>query len=122
MHSLFLEHASISNFEPCILLVRLNFDSKERTWLLCTKEVIVLACLSLVLSMEQEQSDIEASASCCIAAAIENRAKEVGLAILDKSQMKLQLLQLIETSRSACLPVSLHFKTEILAILPGQIP
>ena len=35
----------------------------------------------------------------CIAAMIENRAKEVGLAVFGRHQLKLNLLQLVETSR-----------------------
>ena len=35
----------------------------------------------------------------CIAAVIENRAKEIGIALLQKWDMRLLLVQLIETSR-----------------------
>ncbi|KAK9852116.1 hypothetical protein WJX84_007177 [Apatococcus fuscideae] len=42
-----------------------------------------------------------------VAAAIENRAKEVGLAILDLSRMSLKLLQYVETSRSYSLTTSM---------------
>ena len=35
----------------------------------------------------------------CIAAIIENRAKEVGIAVFGRHQLKLNLLQLVETSR-----------------------
>lgn len=35
----------------------------------------------------------------CIAAVIENRAKEVGVALFQRGDMRLLLVQLIETSR-----------------------
>lgn len=51
------------------------------------------------LQMSEAPNDASEANTACIASVIENRAKEVGLAILDKLQLKLYLMQLIETSR-----------------------
>lgn len=64
--------------------------------------------------------------SSCIAAVIENRAKEVGIAVLDKAKMQLCLLQLVETSRQAfcvsspLLPHGLPATNELLQMVMGK--
>nr|AKI32522.1 DNA mismatch repair protein MSH4 [Gloeotilopsis sterilis] len=55
-----------------------------------------------MLGQEQPTNEDDTSDGVCgvLACFIENRAKEVGLAILDVNRMKLRLLQYVETSRS----------------------
>lgn len=69
--------------------------------------------------MSKEASDALEAGSTCIASVIENRAKEVGLAILDRVHLKLLLMQLIETSRLA--PHSFLLQYQLAASVTAQI-